>query len=538
MHSQPDSGSVARGAGLILLLFCCAASGAAQQVAPDSLTPEPVVQAPPGVPVVLGGDTLFYLYSPLGPYATAQRAESTRDRLLDAARNPFLRRDSLTVVEAEGRSDVMLGEQVLTTVTEGDAAAEGLTREEVAHARAAAITSALERTSLRTNLRALLVGAVLTLLVTVLLYVLLRLVGHVFPRVQRLLRLWQRRRLHPVRVQNLEVVSAERIGGFISGMVTLLRLVVTLLLLYVWLLLVFSFFPWTRGMASALAQYATDPIIAVLYSFVAFVPDLFSIIVIIVATYYLLKLVRLIFDGIGSGAITLHGFYADWADTTYKIVRLLIIVMSVILIWPFLPASETPQFRGVAAFLGLLLSLGSASAVANVVGGVVMVYMRPFQIGDRVKIADTVGDVVEKTLLVTRIRTPKNVEVTIPNSMVLGSHLVNYSTTARTGGLILHTTITLGYDLPWRRVHDVLIEAALATDGILPEPRPFVLQTALNDFHVSYELNAYTDRPGGMARTYSELHQNVQDACAAAGIEILSPLYAATRDGSASTIPQ
>jgi small-conductance mechanosensitive channel len=176
--------------------------------------------------------------------------------------------------------------------------------------------------------------------------------------------------------------------------------------------------------------------------------------------------------------------------------------------------------------------------VANVVGGVVMVYMRPFQIGDRVKIADTVGDVVEKTLLVTRIRTPKNVEVTIPNSMVLGSHLVNYSTTARTGGLILHTTITLGYDLPWRRVHDVLIEAALATDGILPEPRPFVLQTALNDFHVSYELNAYTDRPGGMARTYSELHQNVQDACAAAGIEILSPLYAATRDGSASTIPQ
>jgi small-conductance mechanosensitive channel len=220
------------------------------------------------------------------------------------------------------------------------------------------------------------------------------------------------------------------------------------------------------------------------------------------------------------------------------VVGVLVIVMAVILIWPLLPASDTPQFRGVAAFLGLLLSLGSASAVANVVGGVVMVYMRPFQIGDRVRIADTMGDVVEKTLLVTRIRTPKNVEVTIPNSMVLGSHLVNYSTTAREGGLILHTTVTLGYELPWRQVHDVLTSAALKTAAILPEPRPFVLQTALNDHHVSYELNAYTDDPGRMGGTYSELHQNIQDACAAAGIEILSPLYAATRDGSEVSIPR
>ena len=215
----------------------------------------------------------------------------------------------------------------------------------------------------------------------------------------------------------------------------------------------------------------------------------------------------------------------------------LVIALALILVWPHLPSSDRPEFRGVAAFLGLLLSLGAASAVSNVIGGVVMTYMRPFQIGDRVKIADTMGDIVGKTLLVTRVRTTKNVEITIPNSMVLGSHIINYSTTAQEGGLILHTTVTIGYDVPWRQVHELLIGSALKCERILPEPRPFVLQTALNDFSVAYELNAYTNEPNSMARIYSELHENIQDEFAAAGVEIMSPVYEAHRDGNAAAIP-
>ncbi|TFH49653.1 MAG: mechanosensitive ion channel, partial [Methanothrix sp.] len=179
-----------------------------------------------------------------------------------------------------------------------------------------------------------------------------------------------------------------------------------------------------------------------------------------------------------------------------------------------------------------------SSAIANIVAGVILTYMRAFKLGDRVKIADTIGDVVEKTLLVTRVRTIKNVDITVPNAMVLSSHIINYSSTAEDDGLILHTTITIGYDAPWRQVHELMIAAARATSNILETPAPFVLQTSLDDFYVSYQINAYTDKPSVMARTYSELHQNIQEKFNEGGVEIMPPHYATLRDGNMTTIPE
>ncbi|HEY9643905.1 MAG TPA: mechanosensitive ion channel family protein, partial [Coleofasciculaceae cyanobacterium] len=196
-------------------------------------------------------------------------------------------------------------------------------------------------------------------------------------------------------------------------------------------------------------------------------------------------------------------------------------------------------FQGISIFLGALFTLGSSSAIANMISGVILIYTRAFRIGDRVQINDAIGDVVEKSLFVTRIRTPKNVAITIPNATVLSSNVINFSALIRDAGghLLLHTTVTLGYDTPWRSIHQVLIKAATSTAKILLEPSPFVLQTSLNDYHVSYELNAYTDRPDLMPSIYSELHQNIQDCCNEAGIEILSPGFSAIRDGNHSTIP-
>ncbi len=183
------------------------------------------------------------------------------------------------------------------------------------------------------------------------------------------------------------------------------------------------------------------------------------------------------------------------------------------------------------------MTLGSTSAMGNLVAGALLVYMRPFSIGHRVKIADTVGDVVDRDLLVTRIRTIKNVEITLPNATILGSHIVNYSASSQDLGLIIHTSVTIGYDVPWRKVHEILIAAAHATSGIVKEPAPFVLQTDLGDYSIRYEINGYTHEPAVMARTASALHENVQDQFAAAGVEILSPQYTALRDGQPSTIP-
>ncbi|NJR31574.1 MAG: mechanosensitive ion channel [Chamaesiphon sp. CSU_1_12] len=219
----------------------------------------------------------------------------------------------------------------------------------------------------------------------------------------------------------------------------------------------------------------------------------------------------------------------------------MIIAFAAIVAFPYLPGAKSPAFQGVSVFLGLLLSLGSSAAVANVVAGVILIYTRAFEVGDRVKVGEAVGDIVEKTLLVTRIRTIKNVVITIPNAAVLNAQIINYSAAAQdpnTPPLILHTTITLGYDVPWRTVHQALIGAANATSSILPEPTPFVLQTSLDDFYVSYEINAYTNTPKIMARIYSELHQNIQDKCNEVGIEILSPHYRAVRDGNQNTIPE
>jgi small-conductance mechanosensitive channel len=270
---------------------------------------------------------------------------------------------------------------------------------------------------------------------------------------------------------------------------------------------------------------------------IAYLPDLLVIIVVILLARFVLHLLKIVFDGIAAKRIRLPGFYPEWSGTSYSLLRILIIALTMVIIFPYLPGSGSPAFQGVSIFLGVLFSLGSTSAVANVVAGIVITYTRAFKIGDRVKISNTEGDVMERSTFVTRIRTPKNVEVSIPNASVLSNHIINYSTQAKHAGLTLHTNVTIGYDVPWPRVHELLLEAAGKTERIEKEPAPFVLQTALDDFFVEYELNAITREPGQKQQTYSDLHANILDAFTAAGVEIMSPHYQARRDGSKAALP-
>jgi small-conductance mechanosensitive channel len=272
-------------------------------------------------------------------------------------------------------------------------------------------------------------------------------------------------------------------------------------------------------------------------AFVAFLPNLFFLAVIALITVGLLRAIRFLFQEIGRGNITFESFPAEWADPTYNIVRVLVIAMAIVAAYPYIPGGQSPAFQGISIFLGLLVSLSSSSAIANIISGVILTYTGAFRLGDVVMIANTRGAVVKKTLLVTSIRTPKNVIVAIPNSLVLSTQVLNYSGLSADEGLILHTTVTIGYDVPWRKVHELLIAAANSSEGILDKPEPFVLQTALNDFSVAYELNAYTREPYRIARMYSRLHQAIQDRFAEAGVEIMSPNYLALRDGNQVTLP-
>lgn len=348
---------------------------------------------------------------------------------------------------------------------------------------------------------------------------------------------WKGSLIKSFRFKSIEILSEEKAVDLLELIAKVVRITLWIILAYFYITLVFSFFSFSQTWASKLIDYFLGPLNTVVMSIVNFLPNLFFIIVIVIVFNYLLRLVKYIFDEIEKDNLKLPGFYLDWASPTYKIIKFLIIVLAVIIIFPYLPGSQSDAFKGVSVFLGVLFSLGSSSAISNIVAGTVLTYMRPFKLGDRVKIADTIGDVIEKTLLVTRIRTIKNVDVSIPNSMILGSHIINYSSVSLDKGLILHTTVTIGYDVPWKQVHQLLISAALETENIKQEPYPFVLQTSLDDFYVSYEINAYTNQPGVMAATYSKLHSNIQDKFNEAGVEIMSPHYGAMRDGNQITIP-
>lgn len=490
-----------------------------------------------GAPVVVRGDTLFRLVSRLGPFGPAERAQAASRRIDSLASLPRTAQLRLVAVDTAGTTEIRLGDFVIVAVTEADVVASGITRRQAAAAWASDIQATIETGATRANLKTILLGALFTLLTGAGLVLLLWAMGRAFPWVHRKLDSWRGTRIPAIKIQKLEVLSSDRLTDTLIVAAKVIRVVAIVIVLYVFLPLVFSFFPWTRSLSSTLFGWVVAPLKRAGLSFVNYLPDLFSIAVIIAVTYYLLKFIHLFFIGLGRGAITLPGFYRDWAEPTYKIVRFLVIVIVAVMVYPYMPGSDTSAFKGISVFLGILVSFGSASAISNLIAGVVMTYMRPFQIGDRVRIADTIGDVIEKTLLVTRVRTPKHVDTTIPNAMVLSSHIINYNRTAKQAGVILPTSVSIGYGTPWRTVHELLLAAATATASVLDDPKPFVLQTALNDFYVTYELNVYTDNPNDMQQIYSDLHQNIQDRFSEAGVEIMSPHYRAMREGNAPAIP-
>lgn len=234
----------------------------------------------------------------------------------------------------------------------------------------------------------------------------------------------------------------------------------------------------------------------------------------------------------------IDGFYAEWGNTTFQLLRFFVCMFALVIIYPYLPGAGTKALEGISVFVGLMISLGSSSAIANIIAGVMISYMRAFNIGDYVKIGESMGRVTEKGLIVTRVMTYKNEEITIPNTQILTSQVTNYSTMAETDELILYTTITIGYDTPWPKVHQMMIEAAEKSPLISKNKKPFVLQTALNDYHISYQLNAYTKSEDKIPGAYSELHQNLQQVFSEYGVEIMSPSFTVLRNTPKDTTPK
>lgn len=491
----------------------------------------------PGVPVVAEGDTLFFLFAERGGYSALDRAEMTNDMLLRIAKEKRQRSDSVYILENENYIDIMYGSKVLLSITDKDAMWQGTTRRELAESYAPVLASEIDKLREGHSFMEIVKRVLLFVLVIVAQYFLFKLTNYLFRKLRRKNIRFTHNRLKPIYIHEYELLNTRRLARIMLFFNNLLRYFVLLLQLMFSVPIMFAIFPQTEKLAFEILLYIIEPIRMVLGAVVAYIPNLFIIIVIWLCIRYIIKGLRFIANEIENEKLKITGFYPDWARPSFNIIRFLLYAFMIAMIYPYLPGSDSGVFQGISVFVGLIVSLGSSTIIGNIIAGLVITYMRPYRIGDRIKLNDTVGNVIEKTPFVTRLRTPKNEVVTIPNSFIMSSHTVNYSASARQFGLIIHTSVTIGYDVPWRQVHQLLINAARLTPGVLEQPKPFVLETELSDYYPCYQINAYIKDADNQGPIMSDLLQNIQDVFAEAGIEIMSPQYIAARDGNPSTLP-
>ena len=491
-----------------------------------------------GVPVIAEGDTLFYLFTKRGGYAPQQRAQMTGAAIEEIGKRFNLRPDSVSIDHSDIVSDLMYGNKVLLSLTDQDALWEGVSRDSLAKERRQNVITKLHEMKAEHSVWRMAKRILYFLLVIVGQYLLFRLTNWLFRKLKvRILRL-KDTKIKPVSIQGYELLDAQKQANLLVFLAGIGRYILMGIQLVITVPLIFIIFPQTEGLAYRLLGYIWNPIRNIFVDIIDYIPNLFTIVVIWYAVKYLVRMVLYLAREIEAGRLKFNGFYPDWAMPTFHIVRFLLYAFMIAMIYPYLPGSDSGVFQGISVFVGLIVSLGSSTVIGNIIAGLVITYMRPFKMGDRIKLNDTTGDIIEKTPLVTRIRTPKNEVVTVPNSFIMSSHTVNYSTSAREYGLIIHSEVSIGYDVPWRQVNQILIDAALNTPGVVDDPRPFVLETSLSDWYPVYQINAYIKEAHKMSQIYSDLHQTIQDKFNEAGIEIMSPHYMAVRDGNATTTPK
>jgi small-conductance mechanosensitive channel len=477
-------------------------------------------------------------YNRIGSTSPADRASRIEARIKELHDKDLIELDSLKIIVSEITADIIYRDWIMMSITDLDALWFNTTKNQLAEQYLNIIKAELSEQKEVHSLQRLIIRIGLTLLIVASFWVLVYLINKGYKRIKLYLVRNRKQWLRDLSFKNYTFLTARQEYRAIINLMNISKIALILTLLLISMPLIFSIFPFTRGWAQSIFSMVWNPVRTILSATWNYLPNLFAILVIVFAMKYFIRLVKYFFNEIDSGKLVISGFHSDWAMPTFSIVKGLLYAFMLVIIFPYLPGSDSNIFKGVSVFVGVLFSLGSSSAISNMVAGLIITYMRPFKLGDRVKIGEMVGDVIEKSLLVTRLRTIKNEEITIPNSSILSGNTTNYTSFAQEGGLIVHTTITIGYDVPWREMHAALLDAADRCTLLNKEPKPFVFQTSLDDFYVSYQLNAHTLHAGRRLAILSEMHQNIQDCCNERGIEIMSPHYRAQRDGNTTTIPQ
>ena len=505
----------------------------------ESATPETVaVEREASVPVFLGGREIFRVRVGRDGLTTSERAEAIRARLTTAVGRRTVSADSVHLLSTPSGIEVRLGGLFLWLITPTDIADLDPAKlaTEVADLPMRIREGILKERSARRPI-SILVSILIVIGITSAAWLVVRVLLVLNRRWRAWLKTTLPRYLKGIRLRGFEVLSQAQLIGLVGGLLRRLDVIVGLILLYVYITLVLSLFPWTQGWSWRLFAFAVGTVTDIARALGGAVPGLLVVGLIAAVFRWLIGLSDRFFDAIAAGALAVSNFHPELAMPSKRIARILLWIVAAIIAYPYIPGAESKAVQGVSLLIGVMISIGSTGFVGNIISGIVLTYARSFRVGDRVRIGDHLGDITGLGFFATKIRTIRNEEVTLPNGLVASNTITNYTRLAGEHGLILHTEITIGYDADWREVHKLLIEAAERVEGIEGDPRPWVFQRSLNDFHVSYELNCVTRLSHEQLRLYSDLHQEVQDAFARAGVEILSPGYHAIRDANAPVLP-
>lgn len=475
-------------------------------------------------PVVVDGTRLFDV-SGVSAFPAEKRAQIIAGRIREVASDRSITTNDIRVVKTDTSVNIYVRDKPMVGATTTDAAREGTSMDTLASVYVINITEAVGRYRAARTVSAVVAGTFRTIVATVVAGVLVLFV------------LWIRRRLdewydsrYKDRIEHLQIKSFDigKAGNLWTALGAIRRTVRFLALLFItvfYISYVLGQFIWTKPFATRFVDLILNPLKSMAGGVIGSIPNLVFLFILIAIFRYVLKLARMLFTGLRTGSVHWRNFDPDWAEPTFQIVRVLVIVFGIIVAYPYIPGSQSAAFKGISVFIGVMFSIGSSTAIANLIAGYGMVYRRAFKPGDRVRIGETFGEVVEMQLMVTRLRSLKNEEIVMPNSQILNSTVINYTSMAKDKGLILHTTVGIGYETPWRKVEAMLLMAADRTPDLLKEPKPFVMQQALGDFAVTYEINVFTDHPEQAPKLYTALHANILDVFNEYDVQIMTPAY-------------
>lgn len=490
-----------------------------------------------GVPVIPFRDTLFTVFTPIGSYSAQDRALGTAERIKLLEANYEFSPDSLQVKQTEDNWLLLWRDQVILSVNPQDALwankEAGDLISEYKERIANAIQTYREETSLSKTLTSIAIALGVVLVVVLIIIGLSK--GFKILK----LRLLKKRGKYSggLMFRGYQLVSPAQEFRFIWILTRLILWMLIIMVIYLALPILFNLFPPTKGYAPILIGYFVTPLKKMVLAVIGYFPNFVTILVMYFIFHYALKMFKFLAKELANGVLVLPGFYPDWAMPTYHIIRVLLLAFFLVVIFPYLPGAKSPIFQGISVFIGVLFTFSSAGALGNIVAGLMLTYMRSFVVGDRVKFGDVTGDIIEKSLLVTRILTPNKEVVSIPNSQIMNSHTINYSSESAGDGLVINTKVAMAYEVPWQTFHELAKAAVARTELLESKPEPFIFQSSLDDYYVTYQINAYTKYPHRQAFIYSELHKNIMDVFHEAGIEMVSPKYHAVRDGAVKDMP-